>query len=61
MECDIRMSPSRPGFSEAEARAIASVVRSMPGTLGQTMLHVYTILDLALGFGEARATVSPTD
>jgi len=55
------MSPSRPGFSEAEARAIASVVRSMPGTLGQTMLHVYTILDLALGFGEARATVSPTD
>ena len=50
------MCLSRSGFSEAEARARSCGAESMAETFGYFMLHVYTILAPALGFGEARAT-----
>ncbi len=55
------MCLSRSGFSEAEARARSCGAESMAETFGYFMLHVYTILAPALGFGEARATGFPTE
>jgi len=47
---------SRPGFSEAEARAGGCAEPARGKTFDCFMLKVNTVLALALGFGEARAT-----